>query len=167
MMPLFGRSSWSTEGGPSADAQKLLDTLARHAPMAFARSQLAIFTWSSPKSSSYESAISELKRRGLVDDDGGAFQPSEEGIASSTVDPQSAVNLLDAWRSALPKQERTLLETLLTTYPKALSRGALASQSGYSATSSAFQAAISSLRRNGLIEADGADLRATSMLIDH
>jgi len=117
-------------GNVSVYALKLVDTLARYAPMAMTCSQLAV-------------------------------------LARSMVVPREEVNVLQAWLSALPKQERTLLDALVAVYPSVLNRAELAARYGYSPTSSSFQVAIRSLQRNALIKADGRGIWVTPILVVH
>ena len=56
------------------------------------------------------------------------------------------------------------IDVLIAYYPRPTSRERLSEESGYSATSSSFQAAIGSLKRNGLAEEDRDGLRAAAVL---
>jgi len=152
-------------GAPSPYALKLLDTLARHAPMALTRPQLAVLSRSSPRSSSYQAALAELKRKGLVEEAAGAFRLTDAGLAAASVEPREGLDVLEAWRAALPRQERALLDALVAAYPDALDRSELAERSGYSQTSSSFQGAISSLSRNALIDVKGQAFRVSAVLV--
>ena len=67
-------------------------------------------------------------------------------------------------RRQRPAAEAALPRILAAHHPRPISRERLSEESGYSATSSSFQAAIGSLRRNGLAESNGQEIGAAEAL---
>jgi len=67
-------------------------------------------------------------------------------------------NLVETWRRALPRYELALFNVLVENYPNSYDRGSLATASNKSLASSAFAAAIGTLKKNDLVKAsaDGA-----------
>jgi hypothetical protein len=68
------------------------------------------------------------------------------------------------WRQALRAGEWRMLEALVAVYPDALSREELGEQTGFTLTGGTFGTYLGTLRRNGLIEVQGQDLRASDTL---
>jgi hypothetical protein len=64
----------------------------------------------------------------------------------------------------LRRGEWRMLEALVQAYPKALTRDALGAHTGYTASGGTFGTYLGTLRRNGLIEVDGAHVRASQTL---
>lgn len=151
---------------PSAYALQLLETVASRMPMRPTRSQLAILANRSSRSSAYSGAVAELLKKGFLLEQRGQLEPSPEGLAlvgHVTRAPTSPEEVRRNWLQALPAYEALLLRSLIDVWPKALSRADLSRASGKSLTSSAFSGAISTLKKNGLVDDDG-ELRASETL---
>ncbi len=78
--------------------------------------------------------------------------------------PQTTEELLNVWRGVLRAGERKMLDELVAIYPRALTREELGERAGYTASGGTFGAYLSTLRRNGLVEVDGDEVRASAAL---
>jgi hypothetical protein len=150
-------------------ALDLLRTVAQRHPMKLSRAQISTLSGRSPRSSAFDGAMAELKKLGhLVGAGDGLFELSPSGLelAGDAVGAggQSSHEVIETWRRVLPAYERTLFEALLAHHPKLLSRADLAEASRKSITSSAFDGAISALKKNGLVTAEDGFLRLTNDL---
>lgn len=156
------------EGGPSAYAMQLLETAAARLPMRPTRTQLAILSGRSTRSSAYQGAVAELLKAGLLIEERGQLAITREGlrlvghVESSATSPEQ---IRETWLRALPQYEGSLLRILIERYPKPIDRIDLAHDAGKSILSSAYQGAISTLKKNGLVEAEAdGRLRASETL---
>src|SRR5262249_28272203 len=106
-----------------------------------------------------------LKRHGLLQDVGGEVQITRAGLdylgAGIPPQPQTAEELLDMWRTVLRCGERKMLDELIAVYPDALSREDLGERTGYTASGGTFGAYLGTLKRNGLVEVEGGEVRAS------
>jgi hypothetical protein len=78
--------------------------------------------------------------------------------------PQTTEEMLAMWERALKRDESRMLEALVAVYPTPLSRQAFGEQTGYTATGGTFGPYLGTLRRNGLIEVHGEEVRASETL---
>jgi len=78
--------------------------------------------------------------------------------------PQTTEELLELWRGVLRGGERKMLDELIAIYPAALTREDLGERAGYTASGGTFGTYLGTLRRNGLIEVNGNEVRASETL---
>jgi hypothetical protein len=142
-----------------AGERRMLETLWRRYPTKLTRAQLGTFG----------AYFGTLKRHGFIREAGsGDVEITEAGLASlgrevpST--PQTTEEVLAMWQRALKKGEWRMLEALVAVYPKSLGREALGEQTGYTASGGTFSSYLGTLRRNGLIDVNGAQVRASDSL---
>lgn len=158
----------ATAAALSGYAGRLLATLGRHYPLDLTRTELGLLSGSSRRSSSFDGAIAELRRTGLVTLTDGRYRVEPTGweiLGGMPVTPQSPEELRSRWREALPKAEAAIFGVLVEAYPRALTRSEIAEASSYSPTSSTFDGALSTLRRAGLAQGTPSEgLRAAEIL---
>lgn len=156
----------ATDGLPEAQGRILaaLGRLKRLGVGTLDRSNLAVFSHQSPKSSSYTAHVAALKAEGLVDyplDRPGTVRLTERGlnVASSAVPdgdgrgrPATLGDLHAAWRGYLPDAQRRILDAALDAHPESLGRAELAGRAGQSPTSSSYMAHVATLASLGLLE---------------
>lgn len=119
------------------------------------RRHAAIFSGQSPTSSAYDRKVKALRDAGfLVYPQPGLLALTDRGrdYTSGVTKPASADALRAAWLKWLDPGEAAVLRPLLGLYPRALSRADLARVSRQSATSSAFDRKIKSLKDLGLVD---------------
>lgn len=146
----------------------ILETIARRHPTILTLSQVATLSGRSIKSSSFQSAISQLKRLGYIAGDKRGLNMTESGLDylgdAIPSQPQTTDELIAMWRGALQPGAYKILEILVAAYPIVLTKQEVAARSEYSLTSSGFEGYLSLLRRNGLIERTAAGLIASDTL---
>jgi hypothetical protein len=154
-------------GELSGYAMHLVQTVARRHPMALTRSQISTLSGRSPRSSAFDGAMSELLKAGILAKDHDLYMLTDEGLTlggANVGQPQSPEEVRAHWLRALPGYEATLLEALMRRYPQAFTREELSAITGKSITSSAFDGAISSLRKNRLATVEHGQVRASDTL---
>jgi hypothetical protein len=149
--------------GISPYAVTLLEAVARHYPTKLSRPQIAILAGRKPRSSAFGAALRELLDTGCIVQTDDLYEITEHG-RTLTPEIMAAANPVDTWLNALPPYESALLKVLVAAYPKGVDKKSLAEGSGRSATSSAFGAALMTLRKNSLIEGNADGYRATDTL---
>jgi hypothetical protein len=150
-------------------ALKFLQTLVRQHPMAMTRSQMVTLSGYSRKSSTVPAAMTVLRNRGLIVERGSQVEPSDAAfdlLGEEPQEPLSPDEVIEGWRQALRRTPAPLafFEALVDAHPEGLVREELVERAGYSMSSSTVPAALTTLRRNGLIEEDGGEIRASSNL---
>lgn len=146
--------------------QALVTTLARRKTAS--ASQLAVLSGYSRKSSGFATAVRNLKDLGFMTGTGNRYEVTEEGRKYvGDVEPlPGGKGLLDYWKNRLGRCEATLLQWVYDEGPVA--RADLAERSGYSAKSSGFNGAISTLKELGLVRTHrefGEEIGSGSKLI--
>lgn len=148
--------------------RRMLDVLARHTNFRVTRSQLGTLAGFSPRGGTFSTYLGVLKRSGYLTEASGILQITDGGMAALGIDaplpPTTTEEVLDQWRSALRAGERRMLDELVTVYPRALSREELADRAGFEVSGGTFSTYLGVLRRNGLIEVNGGEVRASETL---
>lgn len=141
--------------------RRIVETLASMEALGIsemARSNLAVFSGQSPRSSAYDAHVSALKKAGVVDYPAGGGRVSLTasgrelaGGADRWTTPRSLASLHAAWFSRLPDAQGRILEVLLECHPAEVGRKELAGLAGASPRSSAYDAHVSALKSLSLI----------------
>lgn len=150
---------------PSGPQQRILDALAAleaiGVPEAH-KTQLALFSKASPKSSAYTNNLGALRTAGLIEYPvPGRSRLTEAGraLADGGSAPSSVEELHDFVFSLVGKAKARLLSELIDVYEgEPLTKQELAERAGASATSSAFTNNLGNLRSLGLIGYPGPGL---------
>jgi uncharacterized protein len=150
-----------------AGARRILETFARHYPMRMTRSQLGTLARFKIRGGTFQTYFSQLKRLGFLKESGGEIQITEAGldyVGHVPQEPMSTEELLEMWRGALKAGARKMLDELVAVYPKGISREDLALVTDMTVTGGTFQTYLATLRRNGLVEVDDDEVRASDTL---
>lgn len=157
----------SAEDGPSEYALHLLRTVAQRHPMRPTRLQIALLSGRSSRSSAFDGAMAQIMRNRWLEERGGLFELTAEGrgiVGEVAAEPMTPAALQDTWLRNLPEYEAGLLRVLIQEHPAPLTRPELGEKAGRSTSSSAFDGAVSTLKKQGLV-IDGSDgLRASETL---
>jgi len=136
----------------------LCTTAASRLPMKPTVVQLAQLAGRSHNSSSFEKAMGAITTRGLMVREGKQLVITDAGlqlIDGARPEPTSPGDLRRTWLNSLPTYESKLLAVLFRNYPMALPAEDLARLAEVSTTSSSWDRAIGSLKRNELIGETG------------
>jgi hypothetical protein len=138
--------------------QKILDALAAFEAIglkAVHRSNVAVFSNQSPRSSAFTANLSALRSQNLI------YYPTaryvsltEHGrvMASPVTEIPALSHLHTAWYSKLSKPQSKIIQVLVERYPTTITRDVLAKLAGQSATSSAYTDNLGTLRSLGVID---------------
>jgi hypothetical protein len=157
--------------GMSGPQQRMINALAAFESiglMAVSRSNLAVYSDQSPRSSAYDVNISALRHRGLIEcPSSGLVRLTDAGrrSAPSGLHPANLEELHGAWIGKLTGPQAAMLRHLIHHYPRAVSRDRLAAATNQSPRSSAYDVNISRLRSLGIVGVPGrGELAATQLL---
>lgn len=157
-----------TPGVPlRAGERKMLQTLARRVPLKVTRAQLGTLAGFTPSGGTFSTYLGTLKRAGLVVETSGEVTVTPVGLDVAGVtptQPQTTEEVLALWRGALRAGKRKLLDALVAVYPRQLPREELAARAGFAASGGTFSTYLGTLRRNGLADVAGDDVRASRTL---
>lgn len=156
--------------GVTAPQQRILDALASFEQLGLhqvAKSNVAVFSDQSPRSSGFANNLGRLRTLKLIDyPAGGTVALTAAGRAVASASPITSVEELHAaWESKLPRPQWTIVDVLRQAYPDAVDREALAERAGQSPTSSGYANNLGALRSLGLIDYQpGRRVVATALL---
>jgi len=162
------RGTLSTKSGKD----RVLIALARRHPTRLTRAQLATLSGLSITSGHYTNILSELRTAGFADEDHAGF-----GLTSAGQDQchqflgiaQSVDEVRAMWQQNLGGTEWRLLNWLIQSEEanpeRYWTRDEVAEGNGLSTTSGHYTNMLSTLRRNGLLEEQGSNLRVTRSLM--
>ena len=150
-----------------AGERKMLETMGEYLLEKYTRVQLGTLSGFAASGGTFGAYYANLKRNGLIYEEGGFTTLTGVGInfiGNPTYIPRSQKQIFDRWASCFRAGEVSMLEVLVKAYPASITREELGKQSGYAATGGTFGAYLGSLRRNGLLEVNGDQVKATSIL---
>ena len=147
----------------------MLETLWRRYPTKLTRAQLGTLAGFTPSGGTFGAYFGTLKRHGLLCEAGnGDVEITPAGLTSLGREiprtPQTTAEVLAMWQRALKKGEWRMLEALVTVHPQSLGRDELGEQTGYTVSGGTFGTYLGTLRRNGLIDVRGEQVRASDTL---
>lgn len=149
-------------------ALELLAVAAARHPLKLTAKQLGIAAGRSHRSSTFQGAAAALKRTGALQEvERNLLRVSALGLQLAGVAPAKPLDPAAAREQLLARLEEYpgwLLRLLIAEYPKGLTRVELGAKAGRPHTSSTFQGAVSTLKRNGLVVDEGGRLTASADL---
>jgi uncharacterized protein len=149
-------------------AQRAVLTVLAQFPDGRTKSQVATLSGYSVKSSSMDNALSGLRVAGLIER-GNPIRITAAGVEVLGGDWEplpTGADLVEYWMGRLSRAERAVLRVLLDAWPGSLTKDQIAEGSGYSASSSSMDNALSGLRKLQLIDGYGR-MRADETLAEH
>ncbi|HEY1086666.1 MAG TPA: hypothetical protein VGE37_03190, partial [Archangium sp.] len=146
----------------------LIAALGMRHPTPLTKDQVAIISGYSSTSSSFANGLGALRSAGVIEGSSEGLRLTASGVsmASRAIAgrPQTPSALYEMWRGKLGKAERAMLDVLVAAYPSTRTKDQLASESGYSVTSSSFANALGKLRTLTLAVNDAGGVRASDEL---
>ncbi|MCL4296187.1 MAG: DUF87 domain-containing protein [Anaerolineae bacterium] len=151
-----------------AGERRMLETLARRFPLRLTRTQLGALAGFTPSGGTFGAYFATLKRAGLLEETSGEVVITQAGLDYlghlAPPPPQTTEEIIAMWREALRAGERRMLDELVAVYPAWLSREELGARTGFTVSGGTFGAYLGTLRRNGLVEVAGNQVRAGAVL---
>lgn len=135
--------------------------------MTFAKSQLATLSKMSPRSGSYGTYLSLLKSRGFIQVESNQVSITDAGlefVGAYPHEPPTQEQIIAMWRENLQGGARRMFDILVSVYPASKTKQDLGLEADMSPTSGSFGTYLSMLKRNGLIEVTGTDVKASENL---
>ncbi len=142
----------------------ILSLLYNNPERQFKKTMVALFVGYSSKSSGFANALSSLHTSGLIQRNGAFVQISAQGIESAPDILGDDINLhegftIENWAGKLDKCPRLIFQFLRGSPDRVFSREEVAEATGYSAGSSGFANALSTLHTLGLIARVGKEVQ--------
>lgn len=138
-----------------AGERRMLEVMARHHELLVTRSQLGTLSGFTPKGGTFGQYFGTLKRTGLLEESNGHVSITKAGLKclglTEPPPPQTTEETLERWYSALRSGEKRMLQYLVGTYPRGVSREELGRQTGFTHDGGTFGQYLGTLRRNGLV----------------
>lgn len=158
-----------TNGKISGGAMRMLKVAAMYHPGTVTKYRMAALARLSHSSGSFATYLSTLKKDGLLVGEGNEFQITAEGKKQAgPVDelPTDPAELIELWCGVVGKESGAarILKVLGDKYPKSLSKQDVGELVGMSYSSGSFATYLSTLKRNGLIQVSGQNIRASDEL---
>ena len=140
-----------------AGAMKMLGWLAGAFPNSLTKQRIATLSGFSVKGGTFNTYISELKRNGWINGNGKELMITEEGLQNAEMrEIPSGEELLQLWQRKFRAGAGKILQCLYEAYPESLSKTEIGYQTGFEPSGGTFNTYLSELRRNNLIEVNGA-----------
>lgn len=161
----------STDGDVEvkSGARRMLQCLAQRFPLKLTRSQLGTLAGFTPSGGTFSTYFGVLKRLGyLTEAANGDVEITQSGIEFLGADippaPSTTQELLAMWRTNLKAGAAEMLDALVQAHPDDMTRDELGQKTGFTATGGTFSTYLGILHRNGLIDKDGDNVRASDTL---
>lgn len=154
-------------GSLGKGAVKMLKVLAQRSPIRLSRSQLGTLSGYTASGGTFGNYFSQLRRAGLIAEDGQGVFATDEGVdfaGQVPPAPETHEEIVAMWRTNLPAGPAKMLDVLLERWPDWMTREDLGDVSGYTGSGGTFGNYFSILRRNGLVELRGQEVRAAEAL---
>ncbi len=156
------------EAKPLRDgAMRMLKAAAQFHPTPISRNQMATLSGFSVGGGTFGTYFAELKRNGWIIERGDDVEITYEGLANAGVieslptDPQA---LIDLWAGKFRDGAAKMLRAIAERYPASITREELGEVTSFTPSGGTFGTYVSELRRNGLIEIQGDDIKASPTL---
>lgn len=152
-MPARPRPAAAASDSDLGKAEKTVLTVLVQHPEGRTKTQIALLSGYSIKSSGLSNALGRLRSLGYATKGGTLTQATPEGVAAlGDVEPlPTGPELLEHWRSQLGKAERACLDVFIAAWPLELDKATVADRTGYSPASSGLSNALGRLRSLELV----------------
>jgi hypothetical protein len=151
--------------------RRMLEVLARNAPVKRTRAQLGTLAGFTPSGGTFSTYYGRLRRFGFLEEAGdGSVTVTGAGLMELGLTglpaPMSREEVQARWRQSLRAGEWKMLRALLDIYPQGTTRDLLGEATGFTASGGTFSTYLGVLRRNGLVEVAGDDVHASSTVAE-
>lgn len=149
-------------------AVRMLRELARRYPATFTRSQVGTLAGFTPSGGTFSDYFGKLKRLGLIHEDHqGNVSVTQAGldyVGEVPPAPSTHDEIVAMWKNNLKSGIGRMLDEIVRCYPQPITREELGERSGFTISGGTFSDYLGQLRRNGLVEVNGDEVKATEVL---
>lgn len=149
-------------------AIRMLHELASRHPLTLTRAQLGTLAGFTPSGGTFSDYFSRLKRSGYLEEDHhGNVRVTQAGlefVGEVPPAPSTRGEIMDMWKRNLKAGVGRMLDEVVQCYPDPITREELGERSGFTVSGGTFSDYLSMLKRNGLVEVNGNEVRATEIL---
>ena len=148
-------------------AMKMLKAVAMYHPEPISKNQIATLTGFSVGGGTFNTYLSELKRLYWIKQQGEMIEITQEGLQNAgQVEPvpTDSTAILELWCSKFREGASKMLREIASVHPNSITKEDLAERTGFTANGGTFNTYLSELRRNGLVEVDDDEIRASKEL---
>ncbi len=151
-----------------AGALRMLTVLASKSPLTVTKTQLGTLARITPSGGTYSNYFSQLRRKNFLEvDDAGNVRVTQEGldfVGEVTPAPQTHEEIVAMWKGILVAGAGRMLDVVIEAYPDSVTKEDLAIGAELTASAGTFSNYLSLLRRNGLVEISGSEVKATEVI---
>jgi len=150
-----------------AGARRMVETLGRMHPLHLTKAQWGTVSGLKTTGGTWSTYFGELKRLGFIDQDQAGFFLTAAGFdfIGGQPDPMTAGELQQHYRTILRAGAVKMLDAVMAAYPSGLSKEQIGEAAEIVTTGGTFSTYLGDLKRNGLVEQDGAEYFATDVLM--
>ena len=150
-----------------AGAQRMIEALARMAPLRMTKSQWSTVARIKHTGGSWSTYLGEIRRAGFLDEDETGYTLSEAGWAyvGRRPAPLTAIELQQHYLGILRSGAARMLQSVMEAYPEGLTREEVGERARIAVGGGSFSTYLGELRRNGLVEHRGELIFATEVLM--
>jgi hypothetical protein len=148
--------------------RRILERIASRHPLTLTRAQLGTLSGFTPSGGTFQTYFSDLKRRGYISENHAKeVTATEEGLeylGEVPLSPNTHEGVMAMWKRNLRSGEGRILQKVVDIYPNSIDKRDLADSTEFTFSGGTFQTYLGILKRNGLVEQNGDDIRATEVL---
>lgn len=149
-------------------ARKMLQTLARPPGIKLTRVQVGSLSGIAHTGGTFRTYLGILQRNGLIDEAGDMFVITDAGLAALGDEipqaPRTPEEVRDMWMKTLKAGARRMLDVLIDAYPHWTTTDQLGERAEVEPSGGTFRTYLGTLRRNGLADVNGDEIRAADAL---
>lgn len=167
-----GPTSGETNGRrPRSGARRMLEAIARRYPTPTTEAQCAQLAKVKRSGGTFGTYKSDLVRGGYMAEARDGFELTELGwneigMAPGEAAPQTTDELLQLYAGTIRAGARRMVDALMEAYPEALTREELSVGAQVALEGGTFGTYLSDLRKAGLVEDSGDEIRASELLMN-
>lgn len=152
-------------------ARRMLEAIGRRYPAPTTEAQMAQLADLARTGGTFSTYKSELVRGGYVTEtrDGLELTPdgwAAAGMAPGSASPQTTDEVLRLYSGVLRAGTRRMLDAAMQVYPSPISKAAVAAEARVAQAGGTFSTYLSDLRKAGLVEDFGDEIRASELLMN-
>lgn len=160
----------SQDKGMSLSAKKLLEVLAMRFPGALSGSEIGLLAGLKARGGSYNTAMKQLMDGCLIESPASrAYKATALGYEMAGKPEMvglSPKQILESWKSKLPRTSFRIAEILMAQWPKGLTRSEVGRLLNIAPRGGSFNTAMAKLRAAGLIDDGGSSVTASALLME-